>query len=93
MKRIMFTFLVGLVSVSLLSAKSSAGMMAKWKAKKEGDSTEVTKSYEEKVEDFKAKIPFDIAGSMDMYIQTNFWVKEQMMLSTGFLTKERILSS
>ncbi len=72
MKRIMFTFLVGLVSVSLLSAKSSAGMMAKWKAKKEGDSTEVTKSYEEKVEDFKAKIPFDIAGSMDMYIQTNF---------------------
>lgn len=72
----MFTFLVLLTSMSLLSAKSSTSLMSKWKSKKEGDSTEVTKTYEEKVEDFKAKIPFDIAGSMDMYIQSNFIGKQ-----------------
>ncbi len=76
MKRFMFTFLVSVSCLSILPAKSSSGLMAKWKSKKEGDSTEVTKTYEEKVEDFKAKIPFDIAGSMDMYVQTNFIGKQ-----------------
>ena len=71
----MFTFFVLVVSMSMLSAKSSK-LAGKMKAKREGDSTEVTKTYEEKVEDFKAKIPFDIAGSMDMYIQTNFLGKQ-----------------
>jgi hypothetical protein len=68
MRKIMFTLLVGMLSVSGIMASSSSNR----KMKREEDSTAVNKTYEEKVEEFKAKIPFDISGSMDVYAQTNF---------------------
>ena len=66
------TLLVFTTAISLLSAASSMGMRKSKKSKTEEDSTEVKKTYEEKVEDFKAKIPFDIVGSLDLYSQVNF---------------------
>ncbi len=72
MRRIMLTFWVVIASVSFLEASSSLGLKGFKKTREGDDSSEVKKTYEEKVEEFKAKLPFEISGSVDVYVQTNF---------------------
>lgn len=76
MKRILFTFFTVVASFSMLSASSSIGIKHPKKFVDDEDSTEIKKTYEEKVEEFKAKLPFEISGSADVYVQTNFVGKQ-----------------
>ncbi len=69
MRRILLTLLAVTAFFSFIQPVSAFEMK---KHKKDDDSTEAKKTYDEKVEEFKAKIPFDISGSMDVYVQTNF---------------------
>lgn len=44
--------------------------------------------YDEKIESVKAKIPFDLSGSVDVYVQTNFNGKQtNSVLNRAFATK------
>jgi hypothetical protein len=88
MKRILFTFLTVVASFSFLSASSSLGIKAPKKFIEDEDSTEIKKSYDEKVEEFKAKLPFEISGSADVYVQTNFIGKQSnAVLNRAFYPK------
>jgi hypothetical protein len=48
----------------------------------------LTEKYEEKLESFKSKIPFEINGSVDVYVQTNFNGKQtNTVLNRAFYPK------
>ncbi|MDB5227532.1 MAG: hypothetical protein JWN78_1725 [Bacteroidota bacterium] len=68
----MYHFLLLTSCLSFVLVSPAMDLKKHKKEKMAEDSSEVKKSYEEKVEDFKAKIPFDISGSMDIYAQVNF---------------------
>lgn len=69
MRKTLFTFLT-LASITT-GAFANPGLTLK-KKKDDADSTAEKLTYEEKVEEFKAKLPFEISGSADVYVQTNF---------------------
>lgn len=72
MRRIMYHFLLLTLCMSFAMVSTAMDLKKNRKEKAAEDSAEVKKTYDEKVEDFKAKIPFDISGSMDIYTQVNF---------------------